>query len=368
MEITVILKKLAYSRILPAVNIKGKRDLLEDKWLDKNPNLYDIENISQSEEGIDFSLIVPLYNSSKYIDDLLQTLINQKTEYRYEIILIDDGSKDDTLSKIREYQKNRSSLIKVISKKNGGISNARNSGLLVSRGKYVGFMDHDDMVDENYVQELISKAYSLSADLVKCEIIVKDSSGNICEDIQTRDEVITSKDTDKLMDYDGYIWACAISRKLFDHLRFPDSYWYEDMITRFLIYPRCNKIVNTTSTKYIKYEHENNASKTVWSSRNYKSLEQLYLLEHIIKSLSTFGIKKDEFIVKALLAEAGGTAEYRVDKLDGKIKKQVFAALSELVLTEVDESVLCKLSGEEKTVYAIFKHKRYLNWLLLKFV
>ena len=248
MEITVILKKLAYSRILPAVNIKGKRDLLEDKWLDKNPNLYDIENISQSEEGIDFSLIVPLYNSSKYIDDLLKTLINQ---------------------------------------------NARNSGLLVSRGKYVGFMDHDDMVDENYVQELISKAYSLSADLVKCEIVVKDNSGNICEDIQTRDEVITSDDANKLMAYDGYIWACAISRKLFDHLRFPDSYWYEDMITRFLIYPRCNKIVNTTSTKYIKYEHENNASKTVWSSRNYKSLEQLYLLEHIIKSLSTFGIKKD---------------------------------------------------------------------------
>ena len=79
MEITVILKKLAYSRILPAVNIKGKRDLLEDKWLDKNPNLYDIENISQSEEGIDFSLIVPLYNSSKYIDDLLEAASKNMT-------------------------------------------------------------------------------------------------------------------------------------------------------------------------------------------------------------------------------------------------------------------------------------------------
>ena len=190
----------------------------------------------------------------------------------------------------------------------------------------------------------------------------------IANHIQTIDEVISSSEADKLMAYDGYIWACAISRKLFEHLRFPDSYWYEDMITRFLIYPRCNKIVNTTKTKYVKYEHETNASKILWSSKNYKSLEQLYLLEHIFDCVPKFEIEKDLFIAKALLSEAGGTTEYRVNKLDSDIKKQVFIALRKIVLSNIDSDIYCKLSEDEKTVYEIFKHKRYLNWLLLKFL
>lgn len=368
MRVSDIIKKIAYSKMLPVNDIKEERFYLEKKWPDKNPNLYDNNILSDGLEEIDFSLIVPLYNSERYIDDLLPVLIYQKTEYTYELIFVDDGSKDDTLLKIKEYEKKHNSLIRVISKRNEGISNARNEGLLLSRGKYVGFMDHDDMVDTNYVQELMSKAYSYDADLVKCEIVVKDQNGNTCENIQTKDEIITIDNADKLMTYDGYIWACAISRKLFNNLRFPNYYWYEDMITRFLVYTRCNKIVNTTSTKYVKYEHQNNASKTVWSSRQYKALEQLYLLEHIFKSLNSFDINKNEFIIKALLSEAGGTTEYRVDKLEGRAKKQVFLALRKLVLENVDDKVHPKLNNEEKAIYDIFKHKRYFNWLLLKFI
>ena len=367
MLINNVIDLITKCSFFPSFEIKENRTVLNHHWIAKEPALFSEEKLTK-ENGLDFSLIIPLFNSSKYLDNLIPALINQRTGFKYEIIFVDDGSKDDTLAEIREYERKYSSLIRVIAKENGGISNARNSGLLVSKGKYIGFMDHDDMADENYVQELISAAYSNDADLVKCEIVVKNQDGSICENIQTVDEVISSSEADKLMAYDGYIWACAISRKLFEHLRFPDSYWYEDMITRFLIYPRCNKIVNTTKTKYVKYEHETNASKILWSSKNYKSLEQLYLLEHIFDCVPKFEIEKDLFIAKALLSEAGGTTEYRVNKLDSDIKKQVFIALRKIVLSSIDSGIYCKLSEDEKTVYEIFKHKRYLNWLLLKFL
>lgn len=368
MDIVSIIKKISYSCFLPVINTKEDRDYLENKWKNRNPELFDMKSLACENENIDFSLIIPLYNSKKYLDYLVPALTGQETEFIYEIIFVDDGSVDDTLSIIKSYEKEYPSLIRAISKKNGGISNARNSGLLVSRGRYIGFMDHDDMIDKNYIQELMSVAYDNHADLVKCEIVVKNTDGSICEDIQTQNEIVTVDDVTRLMTYDGYIWACAISRKLFSHLRFPDSYWYEDMITRFLIYPCCNKIVNTTKTKYIKLEHETNASKTLWSSKNYKALEQLYLLENIIDSFGDFEIKNSLFIAKALLAEAGGTSEYRVDKLDGKTKKQVFMALRNIVLKNIDYKNYCLLNQEEKIVYDIFKHKRYFNWLLLKFI
>ena len=367
MLFNIIISNLVKYFRCPHIEYRENLKILNKVWKNRNPRLFDDCEL-MTKGSIDFTFVVPLYNSSNYIDELVLMLVNQNTVYSYEIILVDDGSKDDTLAKIKEYERKYSSLIHVIAKENGGISNARNSGLLASKGKYIGFMDHDDMVDENYVQELISAAYSNDADLVKCEIVVKNQGGSICENIQTVDEVISLSEADKLMAYDGYIWACAISRKLFEHLRFPDSYWYEDMITRFLIYPRCNKIVNTTKTKYVKYEHETNASKILWSSKNYKSLEQLYLLEHIFDCVPKFEIEKDLFIAKALLSEAGGTTEYRVNKLDSNIKKQVFIALRKIVLSNIDSDIYCKLSEDEKTVYEIFKHKRYLNWLLLKFL
>ena len=368
MDVFDIIKKISHSSILPALYTKEDRNYLDNKWKNRNPNLFDSKCLTQADENLDFSLIIPLYNSEKYIDSLLSALIGQETKFSYEIILVDDGSRDRTLSIIRNYENKFSPLIHVISKKNGGISNARNSGLMASRGKYIGFMDHDDMVDNNYIQELMSTAYDRHADLVKCEIVAKNSYGSILEDIQTQSEIVTVDDVQKLMMYDGYIWACAISRKLFSHLRFPDSYWYEDMITRFLVYPLCNRIVNTTKTKYIKLEHDSNASKTLWSSKNYKALEQLYLLEHIFNSFVDFKVNNGLFIAKALLAEAGGTSEYRVDKLDGMAKKQVFLALRNIILENINVDKYSLLSEEEKIVYDIFKHKRYLNWLLLKFI
>ena len=111
------------------------------------------------------SIIVPIYNSEKYLDKLLNNLIHQ-TYKNIEIILIDDGSIDNSLNICNKF-KQSDHRIKVISKKNEGVSFARNKGIKVSSGDYVVFVDSDDNVNIDYIKTLLDNVIDKKC-LVKC--------------------------------------------------------------------------------------------------------------------------------------------------------------------------------------------------------
>lgn len=117
---------------------------------------------------VKISVIVPVYNSSKYLDKCIDSLVNQ-TIKSYEIIIINDGSTDNSLDIINKYKKNNS-MIKVISTKNNGIGTARNIGLNNSSGKYVAFVDSDDYVACDFLEKVYKKAISSKADVVVCNM------------------------------------------------------------------------------------------------------------------------------------------------------------------------------------------------------
>lgn len=98
------------------------------------------------------SIIVPVYNCSGYLDKCIYSLIHQ-TYQDIEIILVNDGSLDNSLEKCLEYQKNDNRIM-VISKENGGVSSARNEGIKKATGKYLMFVDADDYLDLNVVEDL----------------------------------------------------------------------------------------------------------------------------------------------------------------------------------------------------------------------
>lgn len=102
------------------------------------------------------SLIVPVYNVEKYLDKCLETITNQ-TYSNMEIILIDDGSTDLSGKKCDEWEK-KDSRVRVIHKKNGGLSSARNAGIDVAKGKYISFIDSDDYIELNMI-EILRKYY-----------------------------------------------------------------------------------------------------------------------------------------------------------------------------------------------------------------
>ena len=109
------------------------------------------------------SVVVPVYNVEKYIDKCINSIINQ-TYKNLEIILVDDGSPDNCGNICDEYAKKDNRII-VIHKENGGLSDARNTGIEVSKGKYITFIDSDDYISDNYVSFLYNLIIEYKADI-----------------------------------------------------------------------------------------------------------------------------------------------------------------------------------------------------------
>lgn len=112
------------------------------------------------------SIIVPVYNTEKYIRKCLDSIVNQ-TLFDIEIICIDDGSTDDSCSILEEYAK-KDTRIKVFHKENAGLVAARKTGLKLATGEYVGFVDSDDWIEMNMYEKLYDLASQCDADLVTC--------------------------------------------------------------------------------------------------------------------------------------------------------------------------------------------------------
>lgn len=101
--------------------------------------------------NVTFSIIMPVYNSERYLSDAIESVLKQTYE-KFELILIDDGSKDASSQICDEYAQ-RDHRVRVVHKENGGICKARNLGISMAEGKYVGFMDNDDIIEPTMLQE-----------------------------------------------------------------------------------------------------------------------------------------------------------------------------------------------------------------------
>lgn len=101
------------------------------------------------------TIIIPIYNAQEYISRCLESILVQVDE-KYEILLINDGSRDNSEKIIKEYEKKYPNIIQVISKKNEGVSKTRNLGIKQAKGKFVCFIDNDDFVDEGYFQNFLN--------------------------------------------------------------------------------------------------------------------------------------------------------------------------------------------------------------------
>ncbi len=114
------------------------------------------------------SIVVPVYNSSEFLRDCIESIINQ-TYSNIEVILVDDESTDDSLSICFNYAK-KDSRIRVIPQKHSGTGMTRNAGIKVATGDFVGFVDSDDWIDSNMYEWMITKQIETGADVVACGI------------------------------------------------------------------------------------------------------------------------------------------------------------------------------------------------------
>lgn len=178
------------------------------------------------------SIIVPVYNTEKYLIKCLDSLINQSLK-NIEIICVNDGSTDDSLNILEFYQKidNR---IKIISKINGGLSSARNIGIRQSNGEYITFVDSDDFIELDTYEKAIEKFNKSEVDLVyfSTNLIVENNLSRIQDERYFEHKyngfIKLSNDVLKKMDVCAWnkVYKLSIIRQY--DIIFPEGLWYED--------------------------------------------------------------------------------------------------------------------------------------------
>lgn len=195
------------------------------------------------------SVVVPVYNVEKYLAKCIESLLNQ-TLADIEIILVNDGSTDRSLEICQNYS-NKDTRIKIINKLNGGLSDARNAGIDVAQGKYIGFIDSDDWVEREMYEYLFRIAENNKADIVQCEFVEaydEDTliSSNIKEEIVTYDKIqaldlLHKKQNVKTI----VVWNKIYKREIFNEIRFPKGRVHEDEFTTYKLLHKAKNIIDT---------------------------------------------------------------------------------------------------------------------------
>jgi glycosyltransferase involved in cell wall biosynthesis len=187
----------------------------------------------------------------KYLNKCLDSIINQ-TYNNLEIIIINDGSVDNSLKIIKYYQKKDSRII-IINQKNQGLSIARNNGIMKATGKFISFIDSDDSVDYDFIETLYNLLKKSNADIAVVGYYL--ASKNYCENKYNKEYVMDSLKTIKLFtSCDGkhylMVWNKLYKRELFDNNLFPKNKLFEDMYTVSKAIIKANKIIVSEKQKY----------------------------------------------------------------------------------------------------------------------
>ena len=200
----------------------------------------------------EISIIVPVYKAEKYLNDCIDSVLEQ-TFPELEVILVDDGSPDHCPA-LCDAAAEKDSRIRVIHKPNGGLSSARNAGLNIARGNWVAFVDADDLLLPQAMEKAHRKAEETGADVVMYAFQFSDENGEVYPgwDTIVYDEVISRQELYNRLVIGMYQSMCnkLYRRRLFDGLRFPEGKRFEDTYTSPLLCERVRTMAGLPDSLY----------------------------------------------------------------------------------------------------------------------
>ena len=219
------------------------------------------------------SIIIPIFNTEKYLSKTINSILSQSYK-NIEVILVDDGSDDNSLSICKEYAKKDNRIV-VIHNENSGVSKTRNIGLEQAKGDFISFVDSDDYIEKNMIEELYNLHLKTNSDITMCSIIRENQNGKEFEKIIYPNKTISQKKiientiNDNIRDY---LWNKLYKKDLFDEIEFPKGKIYEDVLTLYRLYSKANHL---TSTDDVLYHYVNRENSIVNSSSGRKA-QSLY--------------------------------------------------------------------------------------------
>ncbi len=250
-------------------NKKNKNVKKTVKKIYKNTNLIKNPKIS---------VIIPVFNSSKWLKECLSNVINQ-TLKEIEIICVNDGSTDSSLKILLKYLKKDSRIV-IVDKENGGVSSARNEGLKIASGKFIMFLDNDDYYSLDACEKCFNSIVENKTDMAafgwcnfcddECEN--KKKHEKICGNHKFVEKPKIFKKSEEGLYFDhAYLWTKIYKAEIAKKINFINLKIFEDSYWLYAIYSKCNSVVFNPEIIYFRRLHNSNFS----LQRNLKSLVEM---------------------------------------------------------------------------------------------
>lgn len=269
------------------------------------------------------SVIVPVYNIEKYVDRCVESIVNQ-TYKNLEIILVDDGSSDRSAC-ICDQWKERDTRIKVIHKRNGGLSDARNRGIKSAKGNYYSFVDGDDMLDSQMIEKLYNALISANADVSMCrmekiEQFKRYATREFLDNNISKIELDGVEAIRLLLREKIDCSACLklYKKEMFSNLEFPYGKTNEDFALMYKLFYKTQKIIYISDILYYYYFRENSITSSSFSEKQFDKIDNcIEMLEYIkfnlpeIKNEAYYYLQKQSLYLLKTLCITGLEKQYR---------------------------------------------------------
>lgn len=305
--------------------------------------------------NVDLAIIIPTYNSDQFIQKSLSSALNQHTHFSYVVVVINDGSTDNTSEILKGFSNNRHCI--VINQENKGFSGARNTGLdfIGEKAKYIFFLDSDDTLSsKNSVNTLLNSAFKYDADMV-------DGSYNVVHGLDLSSNILANNVTysgiDSSLSVVPYPWGKVMRTELWRNVRFPERFSFEDTVLPFLINPYVKTYVSTSDLIYNYTINEKGI--TLSSKGKIKNLDTLYIIKYLLKSVK---LPMNDYLSSVVLYQLTRRMS-RILPLDLSIQKAAFLYSCHLVDMYISNET--NLSKFNKFVLQIFKSRDFETWKLI---
>ncbi len=313
------------------------------------------------------SVIVPIYMVEKYLDKCILSIINQ-TYKNLEIILVNDGSKDNCLNICKKYA-SQDKRIKIINQSNSGVSSARNAALDIANGDYIGFVDPDDYIENNMYETLIKLLEENNADIAvgaykrftENETINKNP--NIQKKVQIFNKEVAMHKLLEDRELTNHLCNKLFKKELFYNIRLPIVKIFEDLGIMYLLFDKINLIVTTDQIIYYYFVRKGSAVNTM-------NLELLKQGIFICKQREKFLIEKDynkEYVDLGTLSMYIGLLWHLVRARE---KELYYSKYTEELFDKIKNTHFIYanriLKGKKKKIqFCMFKISKRLTYIIL---
>lgn len=297
----------------------------------------------------DLQIIIPAYNAEKYIGECLKSVLCQKTKYSVLATVINDGSTDNTAEVIQNIVRGGGGKIEieVISQENRGFSGARNAGLKTIKGKYIMFLDSDDILPDNTIEIMIDAAYRDNTDIVQ-------GSWYEFDDMHRTENIVSSNQLS------GVPWGKIYKAEVLQNFQFPEGYWFEDTPITFILTALSYR--HKTITDVIYGYRLNPNGITARAGYYKKSVDTYWVTEKCLEEFPLFDLPYDQRAYEFLLQQSIMNAR-RTFKQPRMIRKSIFVLTNALMKKYFNDCWTNNLEMEQ--IEQALKKKQFIRFEML---